>query len=65
MTSVTVEGTARTRVPAVVATGVVVAALVTVNLAEHMMRDAPWLGPVAAVALLGFARWSGLSSSRL
>ncbi len=55
----------RARVPAVVATGVVVAALVTVNLAEHFLRNATWLGPVAALALLAFARWSGLTWSQL
>ena len=48
-----------------VATGVVVIALVTVNLAEHLLRDAWWLGPVGAAALLAFARWSGLSWSQL
>jgi membrane protease YdiL (CAAX protease family) len=55
----------RARVPAIVATGVVVAALVTVNLAEHFLRNATWLGPVAALALLAFARWSGLTWSQL
>ncbi len=55
----------RVRVPAVVATGIVVAALVTVNLAEHFVRNATWLGPVAALALLAFARWSGLTWSQL
>jgi membrane protease YdiL (CAAX protease family) len=58
-------GSAKARVPAMVATGVVVVALVTVNLAEHLLRGAAWLGPVAAVALLAFARWSGLSWSQL
>jgi len=36
-----------------------------VNLAVHMLSDAVWLGPVVAVALLAFARWSGLSWSQL
>ena len=55
----------RARVPAVVATGLVVAALVMVNLAEHFLSNATWLGPVAALALLAFARWSGLTWSQL
>ena len=53
------------RVPAIVATAIVLAALVSVNFAEHVLRGADWLGPVAAVALLAFARWSGLSWSQL
>ena len=65
MTLVAREPSTRARVPAVVATGVVVAALVTVNLAEHFLRDATWLGPAAALALLAFARWSGLTWSQL
>lgn len=51
--------------PALVATGLVVAALATVNLAQHLLTNAMWLGPVAALALLVFARWSGLSWSQL
>ncbi|QTE30951.1 CPBP family intramembrane glutamic endopeptidase [Pengzhenrongella sicca] len=47
------------------ATAVVVAALATVNVAQHALDDAFWLGPLAAVALLAFARWSGLSWSQL
>lgn len=65
MTLAAHEGSAKSRVPALVATGVVVVALVTVNLAEHLLPGAAWLGPVAAVALLAFARWSGLSWSQL
>jgi membrane protease YdiL (CAAX protease family) len=53
------------RVPAIVATGVVVAALVAVNVVQHLVWQAWWLGPVTAVALLAFARWSGLSWSQL
>ncbi|MGV8964701.1 MAG: CPBP family intramembrane glutamic endopeptidase [Cellulomonas sp.] len=55
----------RGRVSAMVATGVVVAALVAVNLGEHYLRGGLWLGPVAAGALLVFARLSGLSWSQL
>ncbi len=47
------------------ATAAVVAALATVNVAEHVLRGTFWLGPLAAVALLAFARWSGLSWSQL
>ena len=65
MTAAAREITTKPRVPAVVATGIVVAALVSVNFAEHLLRGAEWLGPVAAVALLAFARWSGLSWSQL
>ena len=59
------EVTPRPRVPAVVATGIVVAALVSVNFLQHVLHGAEWLGPVAAVALLAFARWTGLSWSQL
>ena len=59
------EVTPRPRVPAVVATGIVVAALVSVNFLQHVLNGAEWLGPVAAVALLAFARWTGLSWSQL
>jgi membrane protease YdiL (CAAX protease family) len=65
ITTAAPEITTKPRVPAVVATGIVVAALVSVNFAEHLLRGAEWLGPVAAVALLVFARWSGLSWSQL
>jgi membrane protease YdiL (CAAX protease family) len=65
MTLAAGDRSAQARVPAMVATGVVVVALVTVNLAEHLLPGAAWLGPVAAVALLVFARWSGLSWSQL
>lgn len=65
MTLAARDPSTRARVPAVVATGLVVAALVTVNLAEHFLSNATWLGPVAALALLAFARWSGLTWSQL
>lgn len=65
MTALVAEHARQTRVPAIVATGVVVAALAAVNLAEHLLTNAVWLGPVAAAALLAFARWSGLSWSQL
>lgn len=65
MTVLAAESRPQTRVPAIVATGVVVAALAGVNLAEHLLTNAVWLGPVAAAALLAFARWSGLSWAQL
>ena len=57
---------ALTRLPAVVASAVVVAALAGLNVADHLMRTGSlWLGPIAAVALLLFARRSGLSWAQL
>ncbi len=49
------------RVPAWVATGVVIATLVAVNVVEHLVWQAWWLGPVVALGLLAFARWNGLT----
>lgn len=49
------------RVPAWVATGVVIATLVAVNVVQHLVWKAWWLGPVVAGALLAFARWNGLT----
>lgn len=49
------------RLPAWVATGVVIATLVAVNVVQHLVWQAWWLGPVVAGALLGFARWNGLT----
>jgi uncharacterized protein len=65
MTLVAAVPAVRGRVPAMVATGVVIAALVAVNLGEHLLSGALWLGPVAAAVLLGFARLNGLSWSQL
>jgi membrane protease YdiL (CAAX protease family) len=61
----TVEVSVRGRVPAGVATVVVVVVLMLVNVAEHLLPGGLWLGPVVAVALVCFARWSGLSWSQL
>ncbi|GEN78965.1 CPBP family intramembrane glutamic endopeptidase [Actinotalea fermentans] len=49
------------RVPEWVATGVVIATLVAVNVVQHLVWQAWWLGPVVAGALLAFARWNGLT----
>lgn len=57
-----VEATATdNRVPEWVATGVVIATLVAVNVVQHLVWRAWWLGPVVAGALLAFARWNGLT----
>ncbi len=54
------------RRPALAATVVVVAALVGLNTANHLLHwDSMWLGPAGAVALLAFARWSGLTWHQL
>lgn len=53
------------RVSATVATFVVVGTLVAFNLLQHLVWQAWWLGPVTAVALLAFARWTGLSWAQL
>ena len=47
--------------PDVVATGIVLVALVAINLTHHLMSTPWWLGPVEAAALLVFARVSGLT----
>lgn len=51
--------------PAAAATIVVVAALALLNIAEHVLNSGPWLGPLVAVGLLAFARWTGLTWSQL
>lgn len=54
------------RGPALASTGVVVAALVGLNVGNHLFGwGSMWLGPLGAVALLAFARWSGLSWHQL
>lgn len=61
-----IAATTHERRPALVATVVVVAALVGLNTANHLLNwDSMWLGPVGAVALLVFARWSGLTWHQL
>ncbi len=59
------ERPTRIPIPAFLATGLVVVALVTLNVAQHLLSSMTWLGPVAAVVLVVFARWSGLSWSQL
>lgn len=47
-------------------TGVVVAALVLLNLADHFVPgDGLWIAPTAALALLGYARYRGLTWAQL
>ena len=55
----------RNRRAALLGTGLVVAALAMLNVADHLLRLGLWLGPVAAVVLLGYARLSGLSWAQL
>lgn len=57
--------TVRGRARALVSTGVVLCALVVMNLAEHLWHVGWWMAPVAVVGLLAFARWSGLSWAQL
>lgn len=65
MTRATVEVSVRGGMPAGVATAVVVIVLAMVNVAGHLLRGALWFGPVVVVALVCFARWTGLSWSQL
>lgn len=66
MSDVTTAPEQHRRRPALAATVVVVAALVGLNTANHLLHwDSMWLGPVGAVALLAFARWSGLTWHQL
>jgi len=65
MTRATVEISVPGRMSAGVATAVVVVMLAMVNVAEHVLRGVLWLGPVVVIALVCFARWTGLSWSQL
>jgi uncharacterized protein len=58
------EAAARS-LPEGAATALVVAALVAVNVSQHLLHTAWWLAPVVAGALLVFARCSGLTWSQL
>ncbi|RKT79728.1 CAAX prenyl protease-like protein [Terracoccus luteus] len=50
----------------VTATVLVVLALVGLNVADHVLHwDTLWLGPLGAVGLLAFARWTGLTWAQL
>lgn len=59
------ERGAERRLPAGVATAVVVAVLALVNVTEHLLGAGLWFGPLVAVGLVGFARWTGLSWAEL
>jgi uncharacterized protein len=51
---------------AFVASGVVVVVIAALNVAFHLVRSSSlWLGPIAAVTLLAYARFSGLSWAQL
>ena len=57
---------ARGRRARLASTVAVVFALAGVNVADHLLGwNTMWLGPVGAVALLGFARWQGLTWHQL
>lgn len=51
--------------PALAGSGVVICALAVLNVADNLMPAGLWLAPLAALALLGFARWRGLSWKQL
>lgn len=53
------------RGPAAVATAAVLLVMLGVNVAVHLGWGSLWLGPLVAVALVGFARRTGLSWSQL
>jgi uncharacterized protein len=53
------------RLPDRAASGVVVVALVAINLTDHLLAPAWWVRPVEAGALLVFARLSGLDWEQL
>ena len=59
------EADTRARVPAPVATVVVVGILVAMNLLQHVAHGPWWIGPTAAVTLVVFARWTGLTWAQL
>lgn len=50
---------------ALVGSGLVIIALVVLNVADNLVTGALWVAPIAALALLGFARWRGLSWEQL
>ena len=50
---------------ALAGTAATVAALAALNVADHLVPGGLWLAPLAAVALLAFARWRGLSWKQL
>lgn len=50
---------------ALVGSGLVVVALAALNVTDHFVSGGLWLAPVAALILLAFARWSGLSWQQL
>ncbi len=50
---------------ALVGSGLVVAALAALNVTDHLVSGGLWLAPLAALVLLGFARWRGLSWQQL
>lgn len=50
---------------ALAGSALVIAALAALNVTDHLISGGLWLAPIAALVLLGFARWSGLSWRQL
>jgi membrane protease YdiL (CAAX protease family) len=50
---------------ALVGSGLVIAILAVLNVADNLVPTGLWLAPLAAAALLGLARWRGLSWAQL
>lgn len=50
---------------ALVGSGLVIAMLAALNVADNLVSGGLWLAPLAALALLAFARWRGLSWEQL
>ncbi len=50
---------------ALIGSGLTVAALVALNVTDHLVPGGLWLAPLAALVLLAFARWRGLSWQQL
>jgi membrane protease YdiL (CAAX protease family) len=48
-----------------VSTGVVVVSLVGMNLSQHVLHLPWWVRPLGAAALVGLARWNGLTWAQL
>ena len=61
----TAGASVRRHMPAGLATAVVMVVLVILNTADHLVQPGFWFDPVVAVALLAFARGTGLTWSQL
>lgn len=66
MTATTMTHLDTGRRPALLATAMVVVGLVGLNVANHVLHwNSLWLGPAGAVALIAYARFSGLTWAQL